>query len=141
MGKTLVVGVDGSEHAKKAARYAAELAVKLDASLLLVHAVPSLAMPAGAIGFGEELLQANRVRGEAILDLLVNELEKPTLKVQKRLIDDGSPPEVLANVAKEVGAEMVVVGSTGANAVSRMFLGSVANRLGHVSPVPVLIVR
>jgi len=141
MGKTIVVGVDGSEHATKAARYAADLAQRLDAGLLLVHAVPSMAMPAGAIGFGEQLLQANRLRGEALLDLLMNELERPGLKLQKRMVDDGSPPEVLAKIALEVGAEMVVVGSSGLNAVSRMFLGSVATRLSHVSAVPVLIVR
>lgn len=141
MAKTLLVGVDGSEQAQRAADYAANLAEKLGAGLLLVHVVPSVAVPAGAIAFGEQWLQAHRVRGEAILDLLVNRLEKPNLRVSKRLVDVGSPAEVLSDIAKEIGAEMVVVGSTGLNTVTRLLLGSVADRLAHLSPVPVLVVR
>src|SRR3954470_18532693 len=119
MGKRIVVGVDGSEHAARAATYAGGLAAKLGSEVLLVHVVPSIAVPAGAIGFGEQLLQAHRVRGEALLDLLVNQLEAPDLKVGKRLVDTGSPAEVLADVGREVAAEMLVVGSTGQGTVTR----------------------
>ena len=141
MGKTWVVGVDGSEPAQRAARYAADLAGKLGARLLLVHVVPSVAMPADVIGFGEQLLQANRLRGEALLDLTRNQLERPGLVVDKRLADAGSPAEVLSDVAAELGAELVVVGSTGQGTVTRLLLGSAADRLVHICPVPVLIVR
>ena len=141
MAKTLVVGVDGSEQAARAAGYAVELAGRLGAGVLLVHIVPSVAVPAGAIGFGEEWLQAHRVRGEALLDVLINKLERPGLPLAKRLVDAGSPAEVLSDIAGELKAEMVVVGSTGLNTVTRLLLGSVADRLVHLSPVPVLVVR
>jgi len=141
VAKTLVVGVDASEHAARAAAYAADLGGKLGCGLLLVHVVPSIAMPSDLIGFGEQLLQAHRVRGEALLDTMVNKLERPGLAVAKRLVDVGSPAETLADVAREVKAEMVVVGSTGQGTVTRMLLGSAADRLSHISPVPVLIVR
>jgi nucleotide-binding universal stress UspA family protein len=141
VAKSLVVGVDGSEQSAKAAAYAVGLAGKLGLGVLLVHVVPSVAVPAGAIGFGEEWLQAHRVRGEALLDLLVNQLERPEVPVSKRLVDAGSPAEVLSDLAGDLGAEMVVVGSTGLNTVTRLLLGSVADRLTHLSPVPVLVVR
>lgn len=141
MSKTIVVGVDGSDNARKAARYAADLAALMQARLLLVHVVPSVAVPADAIAFGAQLLQAHRVRGEALLDTLSNELERPALPVEKRLVDAGSPAEVLADVANQVHAEMIVVGDTGVGTVTRMLLGSVADRLGHISKVPVLIAK
>jgi len=141
MGKKLVVGLDGSQGAQRAAQYAATLAGPLGAELVLVHVVPSLALPAGAIGFAEQLLQAHRLRGEALLDTSLNALSRPDLTVTKRLVDAGSPADVLGEVATELGAEMIVVGSTGLGTVTRFLLGSAATRLAHSSPVPVLIVR
>lgn len=141
MDKLIVVGVDGSENAKRAALYAANLAGMMKARLLLVHVVPSLAVPADAIAFGAQLLQAHRVRGEALLDTLVNLLEKPGLQVDKRLVDAGAPAEVLADIAKQQQAELIVVGDTGLGTVTRMLLGSVADRLSHISSVPVLIAK
>jgi nucleotide-binding universal stress UspA family protein len=141
VGKPIVVGVDGSENAVRAARYAAKLAGLMQSSLVLVHVVPSLAVPADAIAFGAQLLQAHRVRGEALLDMMVNQLESTGLKIEKRLADSGAPAEVLADVANQVGAELIVVGDTGVGTVTRMLLGSVADRISHIAKVPVLIAK
>ena len=139
--KTLIVGLDGSDHAQHAARYAASLAGCLDARLLLVHVVPSIAMPADAVAYANELLQAHRIRGEALLDSTANAVSRPGVRVDKRLVETGAPAEVLSDLAKQLGAEMIVVGATGLGAVARVLLGSVADRLGHIAPVPVLVVR
>lgn len=51
------------------------------------------------------------------------------------------PDEVLANVAQEQGAQLIVVGDRGLTAVKRFLLGSVSNKLAHHAPTDILIVR
>ena len=46
-----------------------------------------------------------------------------------------------AQLAEDEGFDLVVVGCRGRNAVARMFLGAVADRLVHVCKKPVLVVR
>lgn len=53
----------------------------------------------------------------------------------------GSPAEELARRAERDDVEMVVIGSRGRRVVARLLLGSVADRLAHISPKPVLIHR
>jgi nucleotide-binding universal stress UspA family protein len=53
----------------------------------------------------------------------------------------GSPAESIAGEAAAADVGMVVVGSRGHGAVARMFLGSVSDRIVHISPKPVLVVR
>ena len=53
----------------------------------------------------------------------------------------GSPAEEVCAQAKELGADLVVVGTHGRGAISRAFLGSVAQSVLQASPVPVLTVR
>jgi nucleotide-binding universal stress UspA family protein len=54
---------------------------------------------------------------------------------------EGPVAERLAEVAEQDGYDLVVVGSRGRNAVARMFLGSVADRLVHICKKPVLVAR
>jgi len=53
----------------------------------------------------------------------------------------GDPAEVLADVAEEEGARLIVVGDRGLTGVKRFLLGSVSHKLSHHAPCSVLIVR
>ncbi len=52
----------------------------------------------------------------------------------------GKPADVLIEVAKEVGARTIVVGTVGENPITGALLGSVVLRLVQRSPLPVLVV-
>ena len=54
---------------------------------------------------------------------------------------EGDPAEVLADVAAEEGAGLIVVGDRGLTGVRRFLLGSVSHKLSHHAPCSVLIVR
>jgi nucleotide-binding universal stress UspA family protein len=55
--------------------------------------------------------------------------------------DVGSrPAHEVANTAREVGADLIVVGTRGRTAIGGLLLGSVTNRLLHIAPCPVLVV-
>lgn len=53
----------------------------------------------------------------------------------------GDPAEVLADVAAEEGARLIIVGDRGLTGVTRFLLGSVSHKLSHHAPCSVLIVR
>jgi nucleotide-binding universal stress UspA family protein len=55
--------------------------------------------------------------------------------------ESGDPAAVLLDVAGDVGADLIVVGSKGMAAASRFLLGSVPNRVSHHAPCDVEIVR
>ena len=85
-----------------------------------------------------EIAKAERARGEAVLAEVQAALKRADVAV--RLLE-GGPAEEIVRVANEEDFGMVVVGSRGHNAVSRVLLGSVADRVLHTCKRPVLVVR
>lgn len=53
----------------------------------------------------------------------------------------GDPGTMIADYAKENGAELVIISSHGRTGVSRLLLGSVAERVVRLAPCPVLVLR
>lgn len=53
----------------------------------------------------------------------------------------GAPGHVVPEIAKEVGAELVVMSSHGRTGFSRALMGSVAERIVRFSPCPVLVLK
>jgi nucleotide-binding universal stress UspA family protein len=139
--KRILVGVDGSPESKQAAEFAAGLADAIKANLTLVY------VAATPIPFGPEVEPhggqweiANREYGSAVLREMAARCARKDLRVETRL-EAGPPAETLANLARHIGAEMIVVGHRGRSASKRFLLGSVADRLAQISPGPVLIWR
>ena len=139
---TIVTGVDGSEGGDHAATRAAAIAKHWNAKLLLVTVVRT---PEGWWGIGgappsPEALSAALVEGQQRILAEVEEsldLEGVDYETVEEL---GDPVNRLIAVAENREADLIVVGRRGAGLAERMLLGSVADRLCHLSPVPVLVV-
>jgi nucleotide-binding universal stress UspA family protein len=138
--KRVVVGVDFSDASLAVVRWVAQHLVPAG-ELVLVHAlhVPQLPAflrlvlpPAEAV---ETELQA---AAELRMAELVSSLDRPGLTSQVR---GGSPAQVLADAAGECDADLLVVGEHGRRRGVRGLLGTTAERLLNVAPVPVLIAR
>lgn len=139
--KRILVALDGSESSLKAMRMAADIALRFGSKLTLVHVIPKLLLPPDVYGLTiAEVEKEHRSFADKLLARAVAELAEPSLEVTTTVLY-GSPAEALAEegAASEVG--LVVVGSRGHGAVARMFLGSVSDRLVHISSKPVLIVH
>jgi nucleotide-binding universal stress UspA family protein len=137
--KRILVAVDGSDPAQKAAALAAEIAVRFGTRLTLVYVVPRLVLPADAYGLTiAEIEGEHRSYGEKLLAEASARLHAPNVTVDT-LVLSGSAAEAIAEVAAEPDVGMVVVGSRGRGAVARVLLGSVSDRLVHISPKPVLV--
>jgi len=139
--KRILVAVDGSEASLKAARMAADIALRFGAKLTLVNVVPKLLLPPDVYGLTlAEVEQEHRAYADRLLERAVSSLDATGLEVSTSVLY-GSPAEAIAEegAAQDVG--MIVVGSRGHGAVARVFLGSTSDRLVHISTRPVLVVH
>lgn len=122
----IVVGTDGSDHARAAVETAAELAGALGAALHVVGAhrffVPERADVAAAVADA-----AADLRGRG---LHVHE------EVRR-----GDPALVLSDVATDRDARLIVVGAGERGKAARRLMGSVADLVSERAPCNVLVVR
>ncbi len=136
----ILVGVDGSEASLRALRLGVEIAARFGAKVTLVTVIPPLLLPNDAYAPGVGAIeQEHRRHAEQVL-AEASELLEPKVEVDKVQLF-GAPAESLAQLAQSDEVGMVVVGSRGRNAVMRVLVGSVSDRLVHISPKPVLIVH
>jgi nucleotide-binding universal stress UspA family protein len=122
----IVVGTDGSEHAAAAAETAAELAATWNATVHVVG-VHRFMVPEQA-----EVTEATRA--------VTERLRARGLAVQAH-VRRGDPAFVLADVAAEENARLIVVGAGEHSKLARRLLGGVADLVAERSPCDVLIVR
>jgi len=146
MSGSIVCGVDGSADSQAAVAFAAQLASRLGARLVLANVAESAHIAyAAAAPFGggavpmavTEEIDAQEEAAERLLEQVAGEFGLPDAK---RRVVVGLPGERLAELADEEDAEFVVVGSRGRGAFKAAFLGSVSNSLVGVARCPVLIV-
>ena len=74
-----------------------------------------------------------------MLDSLMADLETDGVEVTASE-ELGDPASVIITFCEEEGADLLVIGRRGAGLVERMMIGSVADRLAHYSPCPLMIV-
>ena len=147
MYKTIVVGTDGSETAGVAVQHAAMLAKTTGAALHIVHAyravlVGEAALSATSGGPTIDVAGVNAGIAEhaaGVCAHAVSGAEHGGVKAEAHSVS-GDPCDALIEVARDVGADLVVVGNRGMTSVKRFVLGSVPNKISHHAPCSVLIV-
>ena len=136
MAGPIIVGYDGTEGAKAALAEALRLAAPLDAEVVVAFAYR-------ASGIGSETsdyLASVRDRGETVTEEALEAARAAGVRARGELVNDNAA-EGLAGLAKEVGAQLIVVGSYGERPLRALILGSTPPRLMHLTDVPVLVVR
>jgi len=145
----VVVGSDFSEHATHALRIALERAAEHDlAELHVVHATALAAnapVPAEALGLAQAPLLTLEEQRQALSRHLDAELEKTPRDVRARVrvfghVVLGVPSLALVQLASELDAQLLVVGTHGLHGVARWLLGSVADGVVRQAHCPVLVI-
>jgi nucleotide-binding universal stress UspA family protein len=136
----ILVGVDGSEASLDAARVAASLDRALGRGLQVVHSYALRPIP-GASAVPEarqELAAVDDQRAEELVAAAAAELGVP--RDATRAVRNGTEPAALLELARELDATLLVVGSRGRGAVRAALLGSFSMSILADSPCPVVVV-
>jgi nucleotide-binding universal stress UspA family protein len=139
----ILVPLDGSAVAEQAVPVAAELARRAGAALRLLHVhMPITADPIHVEGLpviDEHLRSLRREHERAYLDQ-ARERVLSGVAVSAHLLD-GPVAATVAAYAKANGARLIAMTTHGRGGLERAWLGSVADELVRVSPVPLLLLR
>jgi nucleotide-binding universal stress UspA family protein len=133
---TIVLGYDGSPSANAA--LAKTIAVAKVTKSKVVVTFGYYISPLGGGDVADFRAQLEKVGAHAI-NRAVADLDAEGIETTSR-VESGKPADVLLAVAKEVGADVIVVGTVGENPISGALLGSVVLRLVQCSTLPVLVV-
>ena len=137
MFTTIIWASDGSDNADHALAFAKELAQESGAALVAVHSKELLIGRAG----GYPLL-ADEEDVEARIARQVEELSDAGITARAIFAGGrvGHAAQTIAETAESVAADLIVVGTRGQTPFAGLMLGSVAQRLLHEAPCPVLAV-
>ena len=131
----ILVGCDGSPESALALEWAADYARRTDGRLNLVTCWEWPTLQGAPVTYGQWDPERDC---KARLDRLRKTVDLPSERVAVDVIR-GHPAHVLVERARD--ADLLVVGTHGQGAVSRLILGSVSGYCASHSPVPVAVVR
>ncbi len=146
MYKRILVPVDGSEEANKALVAALQLAREGGGQLRIVHLVEGLTPLAidqyGAAWTGD-IIDTLKKAGEQILADALDIARAAGVPADTELFDNFGErlAESVVDAALRFKADLVVVGTHGRRGMGRLLLGSGAEQIVRLAPVPVLVVR
>ena len=139
----VVVGVDFSATARHALAWAFDYALATDATIHTLHVVDRRWSPAD-LSADPAAVQRDVAASEAAA---AAELRALTDEARGRLgalhehVCVGKPADEILRLARELGVDLIVVGSHGVDPVAHLFVGSVAERVVRGATCPVTVVR
>jgi len=139
----LLVAIDGSDNALRAARFAASLIqqMRTPGSITLISVHDDVA-----------LRNARRFVGKQVVDEYLRDLSEQDLAGAHRMLDEleiphdhiirtGAIADEVSQAADPDQFAMVVLGSKGRTGLRDLLIGSVARRVSEISRIPVLLVK
>jgi nucleotide-binding universal stress UspA family protein len=134
---TILLAVDGSAYAQRAAERVRRLATGGD-DVVVLHVTEIMPIHGGTaveLDLDREGMEAARRFG--------SELEQAGVPTKLELVRAfaGHVAKIIVDAARDHGAGVIVLGSRGRGDLSALLLGSVAHKVIHLADRPVLVVR
>ena len=139
----LLLAADGSDYTRRAAEYLVKLVAQMSkpASIVVLNVHAPLPYAGAAAAAGKDAVDDyQRDECEKALAVASRVLDKAGLKYKAEWVV-GDVAAIVADRAKALGTDMVVMGSHGHGALMSVAMGSTATKIIAASKVPVLIVR
>jgi nucleotide-binding universal stress UspA family protein len=139
----ILLATDGSEEAQLAATTAADLAEKTNSELHLVTVGPDYPLyelPEHPAGF-EDVLRENRREAKEMLEQQAKRIEESGGTVKETHLREGRAEKEIVELAEQIGAGLIVMGSRGQGRLRRALMGSVSDAVVRHAHCPVTIVR
>jgi nucleotide-binding universal stress UspA family protein len=146
--ESILVPVDFSPHSETALVCAAELAEKLGSKLVILHVVHDLSEAPGYYAVKGKDKQLRRMEDVAaeMLDEFFHKMKKKhpglhAIEYASTMLVVGLPVNRILESAEKIRARMIVMGSQGRTGLARAMLGSKAEQVVRLAPIPVMIVK
>jgi nucleotide-binding universal stress UspA family protein len=142
MYKKILVPLDGSELAEAVLPHARALAKSEGAEIILlrVPVLPNTAFLARDPALASIILKDMEEETEDYMKAEVSKLKEEGAKV-KGITREGPVTDTILEVAKEMHADVIAMSTHGYSGVQRWLMGSVADRVVHYSPIPVMLIH
>ena len=139
----LLIAIDGSGHAKRAIEAVATMvraSVPLEVTLLNVRELPVIYGELPVVSIDEIEMAQKKAQDDVLAEAEAMALGCG-LKLRGSQRAVGWPADEIVRVANEHGVDQIVLGSHGRGTMGSLFIGSVSQRVVHLSQVPVLLVK
>ena len=137
---TVLVAYDNSEPAQKALQWATDEHPGEEIILLRIIEAAGGSTSAGINLAQEKLMELQDEKQDEISEEATNVIENDDIDVRTETAI-GDPAQEIVEFAEENDVDHILVGSHGRSGVSRVLLGSVAEKVVRRAPVPVTVVR
>jgi nucleotide-binding universal stress UspA family protein len=138
--KKILVAIDFSAYSNDAVEYAATLAKRFGAEIVVVHVIEAMSYSVTDTFTVVDHLGALEKTAGALLENLSARLAEKGIAVKTRLAS-GVPADEILKSAEAENADLIVMGTRGRTGVSHLALGSVAEKVVLLARRPVLTVR
>ncbi|WP_299413168.1 universal stress protein [uncultured Dialister sp.] len=139
----ILIPVDDSKMSDRAFNYGMDMAKLWGAEVHVIYVAnaESMSSPDFTIHFNEKNDDTSplKEKGAAVLARLMERVPEG-VKVRQEILM-GSPEVMIALTAEDDGADLIIMGSSGRNSFSSMFLGSVSYYTVHHVKCPVLLIK
>jgi nucleotide-binding universal stress UspA family protein len=140
MFENILLAVDGSEHAMKAAQVASSLANAMNSQTLrIVVAYDTIPVHIGD-PYMQNALNARISEAEEILQRAVQVVWAVSAQIYTEMTE-GNPAETILDVARGRNSDVIIMGARGLGKLAGLHLGSTSQKVLSLAPCPVLIVR
>jgi nucleotide-binding universal stress UspA family protein len=138
----ILVATDFSDHSKRVIQYAFDLKRIFDATIYMLYVIETGHAIEWAIRQGHFTHSLEKMRewaGNQLLNLTPDEFINDTTVV--RLVETGSPGQVIANIAFDLDADLTILGTHEYGTVHKHLLGTTTDKLLTTTSTPVLTVK
>lgn len=145
--RSILVPTDFTPCSQRAVAYAAELASRFDAEVVLVHAIeaplnlpPHTLVHIDAQGLSMPIMDYVREAADRRMGAALEELTLRKVRARS-VVEVGDVRDVTLAQAEALPADLIVMGTNGRTGLRHLLIGSVAEDVVRRAPVPVLTIR
>ena len=136
----ILVAHDGSEHADKAFKRAADIAVMTKSSIVILSVVPDLCMMEISDDDCKSMYSIMTGESEKRLNALKDDLSKKGVGIETAVLF-GNAADIIISTCADKKIDLVVVGSHGRHGAKKFLLGSVSSKVVDHAHCDVLVVK
>lgn len=143
MYKRILIATDGSDKSSLAAQSGIDLAKALGAEVLALNVINEVVVASAVRQLGSDRKEVEdklMASGQKAVESIKKMGSAAGVKVDA-LVRMGSPANMVIDIARNEGADLIVMGSHGESGASKLLIGSVVQKVLYWATIPVLVVR